>query len=111
MRFAGSYRRKKGGAEMCEDFEHAVVPTDAGTESDDDTARTRGTAAVVTKPGTRLHAVFIAQEIKAATFCGSLCARRRFLRRRMLSQVGIGRARCSRRTAGASDPSPRAPLP
>jgi hypothetical protein len=60
------FRWKKGSAEVREHFEHAVVPPGAGAEFDYAAARTRGTTEVVTKPGTRLHAGFIAQEIKAA---------------------------------------------
>lgn len=60
------FRWTIGGYDVIENWEHTVVPPDAGPDFDYDAASPNGETQVVARAGQRIHAGFLAQEVKAA---------------------------------------------
>lgn len=54
-----------GGYDAIDAWEHPVVPPDAGDDFDYGSAMPKGETRIVGRPGQRLHAGFVAQEVKA----------------------------------------------
>ncbi|MGD9805868.1 MAG: DUF2793 domain-containing protein [Hyphomicrobiaceae bacterium] len=60
------FRWNVGGYDVIGDWQHTVVPPDAGEDYDYDAAAPQGETRTVPRAGQRIHAGFLAQDVKAA---------------------------------------------
>jgi len=60
------FRWRVGGNQVVEDWRYSVVPPDAGPGYDYAAAAPKGETRIVPRAGERIHAGFLAQEVKAA---------------------------------------------